>query len=413
MTINAVEREDKPIGLPWRWRRVVSVLSVAVAWNICLAGTAPPAHAEDVRKKQWYLDPMQAEQMWEVSTGQGVTVAVIDSGVNPATDALRGQVDLTAPEINSKAFQDLNGHGTSMAELIAGTGRNGGIQGLAPGAKILPIRVPLGDFKEQPGDGQSNSDEYTVAEAVRAAADSEAQIISMSIRALLRQDFKDALDYAASRGKLMFAAAGNEGQGKDLAAYPAASKNVAAVAGSEQSQDVAKYSQDGYVVLTAPGSDVPGWCDNTFSRYCLNEGTSNAAALASGAAALIWSKHPEWNANQVMRVMLQTAGVPKGQEVPSKFVGYGAVRPRVVLLEDKGEPGDPDINPLLDPHSIKPTPPSPSPSPTQEAAGHTASERTATSTSADGYGLVLPLAVGGAVALLATAFLLLRRRRNN
>lgn len=87
-------------------------------------GMAPNAAAYDARSKQWYLEPMQAEQMWKVSTGKGVKVAVIDSGVNAGTPSLKGQV-LTDEVPKSVAYHvtdDYSGHGTTMAELIAGTG---------------------------------------------------------------------------------------------------------------------------------------------------------------------------------------------------------------------------------------------------------------------------------------------------
>ncbi|WP_159011557.1 S8 family serine peptidase, partial [Streptomyces sp. NRRL F-3273] len=125
----------------------------------------------------WYLGAMQAEEMWKVTTGEGIKVAVIDTGVNSATSSLEGQVlaGLDATGVEGDEADDYNGHGTTMAELIAGTGKGGGLRGLAPGAKIIPMRVADGDWQTKE---RVNSLDTT--DAIRAAADSEAKIISMS-----------------------------------------------------------------------------------------------------------------------------------------------------------------------------------------------------------------------------------------
>ena len=80
---------------------------------------------------------------------------------------------------------------------------------------------------------------------------------------------------------------------------------------------------------------------------CTAEGTSYATAIASASAALIWSAHPTWTNNQVLRVMMETAGKPEDGKVPSEYLGYGIVRPRKVLLDKEGDPGPADVNPLL------------------------------------------------------------------
>ncbi|MFT9870587.1 S8 family serine peptidase, partial [Bacillus mobilis] len=161
--------------------RLASALS-----GVVLAGVAvTPAHAESVRDQQWYLDAMRAEQMWKSSTGKGVTVAVIDSGVDPDLADLRGQV-LPGKDYSrhpGDEHSDYDGHGTRMAVLIAATGAKSGTQGsygLAPGAKILPIRVP--DFIEK-SRKDGNPDDYPtyISKAIRYAADSDAQIINISM----------------------------------------------------------------------------------------------------------------------------------------------------------------------------------------------------------------------------------------
>ncbi|MGD9481651.1 S8 family serine peptidase [Streptomyces sp. TRM70308] len=288
--------------------------------------------------------------MWEVSTGEGITVAVIDSGVNPSSAALEGQVlpGIDESRRSGDAHDDYLGHGTAMAELIAGTGRDNSIQGLAPGAKILPVRIEMEESSGKFSDGES-----AVAGAIRAAADSDAHIINMSFgddRGGGKLE-AEAVEYAASKGKLMFAGSGNDRQkvdGEDDYNFPASFSEVASVGALDSQNAAAEFSSQGKVDLAAPGVGLPGWCDESFSSYCTNSGTSDASAIASAAAALIWAEHPEWTANQVLRVMLETAGKPVDGEVSTR-VGHGAIRPRAVLLEGKGNPGDPDQHPLLKP----------------------------------------------------------------
>ncbi|GLF99073.1 S8 family serine peptidase [Streptomyces yaizuensis] len=289
---------------------------------------------------------MKVDTLWQKATGEGIKVAVIDSGVNPATPSLTGQVLKGADFTDTPGDEtdDYDGHGTTMAELIAGTGKGGGLQGLAPQAKIIPMRVVTADLKVK------KVNEWSIPDAIRAAADSDAKIISMSIG----NEFSDpkeeaAVKYAQSKGKLLFAAAGNTGNRDNKPEYPAMYPEVVGVSASSAEGKIDDYSQHGEVVdLAAPGSGIPGWCDATFTRYCDRNGTSAATAVASASAALIWSANPDWTANQVLRVMFESAG--KGAdgkaEGISRYYGHGVVRPGAHLNRGLGKPGDPDISPL-------------------------------------------------------------------
>jgi subtilisin family serine protease len=326
----------------WCGRRVRAVSAIVGTLAAVGVGLAPNAAAADAKSLQWYLDPMKTEQMWKVSTGEGVKVAVIDSGVNANTPSLKGQVlvEEVPKSVSYKVTVDDTGHGTSMAELIAGTGDGGGIQGLAPGAKIIPFRVAT--------DGQANED-ITKApqthQALRAAADSDAKIINISIGGMFTDEDKAAVKYAASKGKLLVAAVGNDGIPDAPAIFP----YVLGVGAVDSSYAVTKFSEKsshGFSDLVAPGEGVPSWCDGNFKSYCEKSGTSQATALVSASAALIWSAHPDWTVNQVTRALLDTAsrGWPKGD--PSRYAGYGLIRPRVVLADPNYDAGAPDVDPL-------------------------------------------------------------------
>ena len=310
------------------------------------AGLAPGAAADDVQSKQWYLAPMKATEMWKVSTGKGVKVAVIDSGVNPGTPSLKGQVlvDEVPKAVSYHVTQDYTGHGTSMAELIAGTGAGGGLKGLAPGAKIVPYRIVAVGLKDEAERKKTS----TSAMAIRAAADTDAKIISMSYgNPASDPDEEAAIKYAQSKGKLMIAGTGNNAERFNLIGYPAAYPFVVGVAAADKTGKVGKFSEHGnYVDLAAPGLGVPTWCDETFQSYCNGEGTSMSTAITSASAALIWSAHPDWTANQVLGSLIDTAGRDWPKNHPSNYLGYGLIRPRKVLEDPGIDPGPAKTDPL-------------------------------------------------------------------
>ncbi|MEV1026721.1 S8 family serine peptidase [Streptomyces sp. NPDC050264] len=290
---------------------------------------------------------MDANAIWKVSTGKGVKVAVIDSGISDSTPSLKGQV--LVGEVPQKvaygATKDYVGHGTTMAELIAGTGAGGGLKGLAPGAKIIPFRVQVSEMKDKAEQKKTAEP----AEAIRAAADTDAKIINMSFgQDLIDPDTEAAVKYAQSKGKLLFAAVGNDAEKKNSIGYPAAYDNVVGVAASDETGKVGKFSEHGsFVDLAAPGLHLPEWCDATLASYCSDaKGTSSASALASASAALIWSAHPDWTNNQVLRVLTDTASRSWPKDTPSNYLGYGLIRPARNLLHNEGQPGTANVDPI-------------------------------------------------------------------
>lgn len=387
------------------------------AFAVMSSGLAPNAVAADVQSKQWYLDAMDATGMWKVSTGKGVKVAVVDSGVNPETSSLKGQVlvDEVPKAVAYHATEDFKGHGTSMAELIAGTGANGGLKGLAPGAKIVPYRVQMNGMKDE--EMLKSPD---LAKAVRAAADTDVKIINMSLGSpYIYPDEAAAMKYAYSKGKLLFAATGNLGDKKNPIDYPAADLYVVGVSAADQNGKVGTFSTYGnYVDLAAPGLNVPAWCDATFRSYCDGQGTSMASAIASASAALIWSAHPNWTANQVLRTLIDTAGRDWPKNKPSNYLGYGLVRPRKVLESSSINPGAADADPLsIENGTGVSGAPSPSVSPASQASNSTSGGQTsAAASSSDSSGnTTLWVALGAAAAVVVVgggAFAVARSRRS-
>ncbi|MEU3733565.1 S8 family serine peptidase [Streptomyces sp. NPDC033538] len=387
------------------------------------ATLAPMSSAADVRSRQWYLSAMKTGEMWNVSTGEGVKVAVIDSGVNPDTSSLKGQV--LASEVPQAvaygATEDYAGHGTTMAELIVGTGANGGLKGLAPGAKVVPYRIVFDDDLKDKAERSKTS---SPADAIRAAADSDAKIINLSFGGPGgTAEMEAAVKYAHSKGKLMFAGTGNDAEEKNLIGYPAAYPYVVGVAASDESGKVAKFSEYGnYVDLAAPGLDMPGWCDETFRSYCDQGGTSAATALTSASAALIWSAHPDWTANQVLASLIDTAGRDWARDDPSVYLGYGLIRPRKVLENADFSPAAAKTDPLarenatgvLD-ESGNPvaSPTAPSPQPSKDTSGSQAQQPVASEAdSSDNTTLWVALGAVAAVLVIGGgAFAVVRSRR--
>ncbi|WP_344261473.1 S8 family serine peptidase [Streptomyces sodiiphilus] len=325
---------------------------------LCVASGVSPASAEGA-SRGWYFDRYRIDEVWEHSDGEGVTVAVIDTGVDASVPELQGQVlegkDFVTESGNGHL--DAHGHGTGMASLIAGTGVGGGVQGVAPGAKILPVRV-YSRFGEIDFGFHKR-----LAQAIDFAANSDAQILSIAVGdAAEFTSYQDELDAAIEealrKDKLIFVAVGNggdEGNRGDLAAVQDGTVAVAAV---DRSGERTSYSVHGeFVGLAAPGKDVLLRCDSPSADLCVRDGgTSSASALASASAALIWSANPEWTKNQVLRVMMETADGPS-KTPRNHYVGYGVVRPDRVILDGEGDPGDPDVNPLFERYEAELDPP--------------------------------------------------------
>ena len=336
----------------WSLLRVLAAASAAVALalggNIPASATAP---VTSIRAQEWWLTAMHASDViWPRSTGIGITVAVIDSGVDANHPDLVGQVlpGQNFSALPGDADTDADGHGTGMASFIAGTGKgwNGqGMYGLAPGAKILPYRVSGAGENELTF---STSLAKQLTEAIRAAADSNAQIINISMAQIEDEaNVHSAIDYALAKGKLIVAGVGNDGTNGDPLEYPAAFPGVVGVGETTPQSNIAPESEHGpQVALVAPGGGMYRACVGP-SGYCTSHGTSDSTAIVSASAALIWSVHPTWTADQIIRVMINTANHANIEPgIPNYYTGNGVVRPRIALVTP-GDPGPADINPLI------------------------------------------------------------------
>jgi subtilisin family serine protease len=322
-----------------------AVLLVAAPANVPASATATDSIRDG---QQWVLDMMDVPQAWQQSTGQGVTVAVIDSGVNGNVSDLTGSVT-TGPDLTGLSTPDTNPgwgvHGTWMASIIAGHGHDGGgsgIIGIAPDSRILSIRV-IPD-RNDPGyksyDREPESRiQSSLATGIRDAVNDGAKVISMSIGySVPSAAVRSALEYADTMGTVVVASSGNSGtddesrdDGFAPVSFPADYPGVIGVGAVTSGGAVASFSSGNLSVLvSAPGVNVPA--QGRDGQYWLVSGTSPACALVAGVAALIKSKYPSLAPNLVAEALsYDTSDRPAGGY--DVKVGFGTVNAAAALAE--------------------------------------------------------------------------------
>ena len=270
-----------------------------------------------------------------------MTVAVIDNdGVDAQNPDLAGQV-LTGTSIGGGAPDGIaSDDGAMHATLVAGViaAKGGGqdhILGIAPGAKILPVglsnRLPTDD----------------VGRAIRWATDNGAKVIEMSFGTIseeLPRDEVDAVNYATSHDVVLVAAAGNTEAGMTAVAAPASIPGVIAVSGVDKGANFWNGSVSGpQVVMSAPAVHITSTSVHHKTWYAYADGTSLAAPIVAGTAALIRSKYPDMNAANVINRLIKTAK-DQGKPGRDQYFGYGTVRPVDALTKDVPEVS---TNPLV------------------------------------------------------------------
>ncbi len=332
-----------------RAARHASVLALAVAVLLTMTVDAGPARADSVREAQmWVLDAINAPLAWRVTQGQGVTVAVIDSGVNPDVSDLAGSVT-TGPDLTGVGTPESDPgwgvHGTWMASLIAGHGHDGGgsgIIGVAPQAHVLSIRV-ITDSAD-PGFFRYEHEpqpriQRELARAIMYAVSHGAGVISMSLGYELPSlPVRQALQYALNHNVAVFASSGNSGnapgarrQGHAAISFPADYLGVLGVAAVGRAGAPAGFSSFNLSVqVAAPGVQVPA--QGRDGQYWLVSGTSPACALTAGVAALIRSAYPTLPPDLVRRAIdTTTSHRPAGGY--DNEVGFGTVDAAAALAE--------------------------------------------------------------------------------
>ncbi len=295
----------------------LDVVAVEHDVTVSVAGSAATPCDDPFRSQQWAMDLLGIESIWETSVGADIDVAVVDTGVDGGHPDLAGRV---APGVSfvgtggtaqlGGGATDPNGHGTHVAGIAAAGAQDGvGIVGVAPFARILPVRV-----LDSTGSGSSSA----VAAGITWAVDNGAEVINLSLGGSYSGAIATAVDYAESRGVVVVAAAGNTGA-TDSVMYPAALATVIAVASHDADGSLSPFSSQGpQVDVAAPGSSIV----STFpgAQWRLMQGTSMATPHVAGTVALMLGAGRERSPEQV-RALIRSSALDAG--APGFDDGFG------------------------------------------------------------------------------------------
>lgn len=386
-----------------RLTRTLRIAGSTAAAGALLFSTAPTASADQVRKDQWALQALDAEAVWKVATGKGVTVAVIDTGVDASHTDLKGNVlpgkDFVDGDSDASPVGDK--HGTAMAGIIAGHGHGtdgaDGVKGLAPDAKILPLR----DDGAQTGG---------FASSIRYAVDHGASVINIS-QGGGTPTYGDvelpAIQYALQHNVVVVAGVGNEGKsGTEAIGYPASYPGVVTVGAIKDTNEIWEKSNYGSsLLLAAPGDNIVS-ADTDSDGYGMGSGTSDATAYVSAACALLREKFPDLTVGQIVNRLTKTAGLPasaKGLKLPDEKYGYGYIRPLAAL--EQNIPAGSKNGPLTMPESDSTA------APTDSTAPSSASDDSGSGLTTKSVIALSTLATLGVLIVIGVPLLLIRRAK--
>ncbi|MEW2179454.1 type VII secretion-associated serine protease mycosin [Streptomyces sp. NPDC005406] len=318
-------------------RGLLGALCAATAFALL---PASPAAADTIRAQQWGLDALHTDRAWQTTRGRGITVAVVDTGVDGSLPDLTGQVLAGRDMIGFGAGRGDRAwarHGTAMAGIIAGRGHGSGgdegVIGIAPEAKILPVRVIL--EASDPARAKARKTRGTaLADGIRWAADHGADVINLSLgddsESAHPEPGEDAaIQYALKKGAVVVASSGNGGEKGDHISYPAAYPGVIAVAAVDRYGTHASFStRRWYATVSAPGVDIVVPAPDR--KYYVEWGTSAASAFVSGAVALVRAAHPGLSPAQIKKLLTDTArSSPSAGRDDAR--GYGIVDPAAAI----------------------------------------------------------------------------------
>ncbi|WP_435819257.1 S8 family serine peptidase [Micromonospora tulbaghiae] len=285
-----------------------------------------PEPGSRIRADQWHLRYLNSGVANSIAEGEGVLVAVPDTGVSPHPD-LRNNLlagTTTLPGATGDGRDDKNSHGTGMAGLIAAHGQSDGTGavGIAPQAKILPIQSSGANNTGRPDD---------LAAGIDFAVAHHATVISISSSGSSTPALVQAIRSALSADIVVVAAAGNRPE-DGYVGYPASESGVIAVGGVDRTGEHASVSVSGPEIdVVAPAVDIYSTSYN--GKYSKGTGTSSATAIVAGAAALIRSKYPNLPAQEVAHRLTATA-VDKGPPGRDDQYGYGVIDLVAALTAD-------------------------------------------------------------------------------
>src|SRR4051794_311004 len=307
-----------------RWLRTI-VSGTAIAFLLVVSmPVAAEATPKPLPQEWWFASWAVDTKIWPVAQGEGVTVAVLDTGVQAELPEFAGAVlpgtDATGGGGDGRTDTDtapVPGHGSGMASLIVAQGRGTGFVGIAPKAKVLPIVTDSED---------------SVTQGIRYAADHGAKVINISEAGAghCSDSLQQTVDYANQKDAIVVASAGNYGDKTNGSLSPANCAGVLAVGAIDgHLKPWAGTERQPYVAVAAPGVADSGVLKDG-RIHSTNGGTSGAAALTSGGIALLRSKFPDESRTDILQrvfASLRDIGSPGKDDA----TGYGAFRPARVL----------------------------------------------------------------------------------
>jgi type VII secretion-associated serine protease mycosin len=320
-----------------------AVAGAAALGLLLVPSAAVAAPVDQVRSLEYWLDDYGIRDAWTTTGGEGVTIAIIDTGIDSGVRELSGAVTggadfsgLGSGDGQKPVGSEGAEHATMVASLAAGrgTGTSSGVIGAAPQASLLSLSIGFGEAEE-------DSDEQ-IAEAVRWAVDHGADVINMSLtRNTLDwpQSWDDAFLYAMQHDVVVVAAAGNRGSGTAEVGAPATMPGVLTVSGVDRNgQASSDASSQGITIgVAAPSEELVGVIPG--GRYVTWSGTSGATPIVAGVVALVRAAHPDLDAANVINRILATAR-DRGPAGPDFTYGYGlldaaaAVQGDVALVDE-------------------------------------------------------------------------------
>ncbi|NEW08887.1 S8 family serine peptidase [Paenibacillus sp. SYP-B3998] len=310
------------------------MLVIELAGILPKADAAYPLSTDPMRVKQAYLDMIHMNEAWAATgdTKNSIVVAVVDTGVDLSHPDLIGNFveGMNLFQQGNKPNDD-NGHGTNVAGIIAATLNNDkGIAGIAPNAKIMPIKALEAD---------GTGGEAKLGEGIRYAVDHGAKIVVLSLGLNKYSDYlADIVQYAEDRNVLLVAAVGNEGTSVK---YPAAYPTVLAVGGVTADKHADAHSNFGPELDIVAPWDV--YTTALGGGYQYQDGSSMAAPQVAAAAALVWGKYPGLRAYEV-RDLLEQSAEDLDTQGWDDHTGYGMLRVDQALTqsysEDRFEPNN-------------------------------------------------------------------------
>lgn len=321
--------------MPMFTRRVINTVAAALG-SAALIAAPQAAFADEVRDRQYWLQEYGISQAWQFSQGEGVTIAIIDTGVESTHIDLEGVV-IGGTDVSGIGSPDgqlpvglSSEHGTMVASLAAGRGHgdDAGVIGSAPAASVLSVSMSF--------EGTSIPADKQIAQAVIWAVDNGADVISLSLTRNTRDwpvSWDEAFGYAEDNDVVVVAAAGNRSAGTEAVGAPATMPGVLTVGGVDRGgfASATASSQGITIGVMAPSEDLVGAYPG--DRYAEWAGTSGATPIVAGIVALVRSAYPSLDAANVINRILSTA-TPVTDSTPDPLYGYGLVDAYQALVAD-------------------------------------------------------------------------------